>query len=188
MSSFTEHHFLGLSPAGFHRVHYLEWGANDGRPTVLCVHGLTRNAHDFDRLAERLARRYRVIAVDVVGRGGSEWLKDPAHYTYAQYQADMTALIARLGVERVHWVGTSMGGAIGMVCAGGLLEPRMKPRIASLVLNDNAPQIADAAVARIRSYAGHPPAFDTVVELEQFFRTVWLGLLQRHRHRRPAGQ
>jgi len=69
MAPYVEHRYLGLSPAGFHRVHYLEWGVNDGRPTVLCVHGLTRNAHDFDRLAERLARHYRVIAVDVVGRG-----------------------------------------------------------------------------------------------------------------------
>jgi pimeloyl-ACP methyl ester carboxylesterase len=77
MASVVEHHYQGLSPAGFHRVRYLKWGMNDGRPTVLCVHGLTRNAHDFDRLAERLAQRYRVIAVDVVGRGGSDWLKDP---------------------------------------------------------------------------------------------------------------
>ena len=127
----SEHHFLGLSPAGFHRVRYLEWGTNDGRPTVLCVHGLTRNAHDFDRLAGRLARSYRVISVDVVGRGGSAWLKDPAHYTYAQYQADITALIARLNVERVHWIGTSMGGLIGMALAALKGSP-----VRRLVLND----------------------------------------------------
>ena len=145
MSSFTEHHFLGLSPAGFHRVRYLEWGANDGRPTVLCVHGLTRNAHDFDFLAERLARRYRVIAVDVVGRGGSAWLTDPAHYTYAQYQADMTALIARLEVERVHWIGTSMGGLIGM-----FLAAMPKTPLASLFMNDVGPVIPQDSAAADR--------------------------------------
>ncbi len=193
MSGFTEHHFFGLSPAGFHRVRYLEWGANDGRPAVLCVHGLTRNAHDFDRLAERLAQRYRVIAVDVAGRGGSERLKDPAHYTYAQYQADMNALIARLDVERVHWIGTSMGGLIGMFMAAMPKTP-----LASLFLNDVGPIIPKTALQRISDYVGLENRFSSLEALERNMRKVhapfgpltdeeWAHLV-RHGHRRlPDG-
>jgi pimeloyl-ACP methyl ester carboxylesterase len=167
MTSFVEHHFLGLSPAGFHRIRYLEWGANDGRPTVLCVHGLTRNAHDFDYLAEQLSRRYRVIAVDVVGRGGSAWLTDPAHYTYAQYQADMNALIARLEVERVHWIGTSMGGLIGMFLAAAANTP-----LASLFMNDVGPIIPKAALQRIADYVGLDNRFSSLEALERNMRKV----------------
>jgi pimeloyl-ACP methyl ester carboxylesterase len=108
-AALTEHHFSGLSPAGFHRVRYFEWGDPKAMRTIVCVHGLTRNAHDFDRLAERLSSTYRVITVDIVGRGGSEWLRDPADYTYLQYQIDMVALIARLDVDKVDWIGTSHG-------------------------------------------------------------------------------
>jgi pimeloyl-ACP methyl ester carboxylesterase len=193
MGGFTEHHFSGLSAAGFHRVRYLEWGASDGRPTVLCVHGLTRNAHDFDRLAERLARRYRVISVDVVGRGGSAWLTDPAHYSYAQYQADITALIARLDVERVHWVGTSMGGLIGMFLASVPDAP-----LASLFMNDVGPIIPKAALQRIADYVGLENRFSSLEAFERNMRKVhaafgpltdeeWAHLV-RHGHRRlPDG-
>jgi len=189
MASFAEHSFSGLSPAGFHRVRYLEWGANDGRPTVLCVHGLTRNAHDFDRLAGRLALRYRVIAVDVVGRGGSEWLRDPAHYSYAQYQADMNALIARLDVERVHWIGTSMGGLIGMFMAAAA-----NPPMASLFMNDVGPIIPKAALQRISDYVGLENRFSSLEAFERNMRKVhapfgpltddeWAHLV-RHGHRK----
>jgi pimeloyl-ACP methyl ester carboxylesterase len=193
MASFIEHHFPGLSPAGFHRVRYLEWGAKDGRPTVLCVHGLTRNAHDFDFLAERLSRRFRVISVDVVGRGGSDWLKDPANYTYAQYQADMNALIARLDVERVHWIGTSMGGLIGMFLAAMPDTP-----LASLFMNDVGPIIPKAALQRIADYVGLENRFSSLDALERNIRKVhapfgpltdeqWAHLV-RHSHRRfPDG-
>jgi pimeloyl-ACP methyl ester carboxylesterase len=104
----------------------------------------------------------------------SQWSPAPdQEYQLSFYARLATALCDELGLERLHWVGTSMGGAIGMVCAAGLAEPRMKPRIASLVLNDNAPQLAAEAIERIRAYAGQPPAFATVAELEQFFRTVY---------------
>jgi pimeloyl-ACP methyl ester carboxylesterase len=193
MNSSTERHYLGLSPAGFHRVRYLEWGAQDGRPTVVCVHGLTRNAHDFDRLAERLSQRYRVITVDIVGRGGSDWLKDPAHYTYAQYQSDMNALIARLDVERVHWIGTSMGGLIGMFLAAVTNTP-----LASLLLNDVGPIIPKSALQRIADYVGLENRFSSLEALERNMRKVhapfgpltdeqWAHLV-RHGHRRlPDG-
>lgn len=193
MTLFTEHHFRGLSPAGFHRVRYLEWGAHDGRPTVLCAHGLTRNAHDFDFLAERLSRRFRVIAVDVVGRGGSDWLKDPAHYTYAQYQADMNALIARLDVERVHWIGTSMGGLIGMFLAATPNTP-----LASLFMNDVGPIIPKAALQRIADYVGLENRFSSLEAFERNIRKVhapfgpltdaqWAHLVRYSHSRYPDG-
>lgn len=155
-------------------IHWLDWGPREG-PVVLAWHGLARTCRDMDELAEHFAERgFRVICPDTIGRGLSQWSPAPdEEYQLSFYGRLAFGLIDELKLQRVHWIGTSMGGAIGMVCASGLLEPTMKPRIASLVLNDNAPQIAAAAVARIRSYAGHPPAFDTVAELEQFFRTVY---------------
>ncbi len=182
----AERFFQGLSPSGFHRVRYFEWGARDS-DVVICVHGLTRNAHDFDRLAHRLAERYRVVTVDMVGRGASDWLTDPAHYTYAQYQTDMNALLARLDVERVHWIGTSMGGLIGMFLAALPDTP-----IASLLLNDVGPFIPKAALKRIANYLVDA-RFSSLQELERHLRTVlapfgplsdedWAHLV-RHGHR-----
>jgi pimeloyl-ACP methyl ester carboxylesterase len=161
----VERFFQGLSPAGFHPVRYFERGARDAE-VVICVHGLTRNAHDFDLLAARLAERYRVIAVDVVGRGGSGWLTEPKHYTYAQYQSDMNALLARLDVERVHWIGTSMGGLIGMFLAALPGTP-----IASLLLNDVGPFVPSAAMQRIATYV-RDQRFSSLEELERHLRAV----------------
>src|SRR6185437_13917360 len=104
-----------LGPKGFHRLAYWEWLGPVGARTVLCVHGLTRNGRDFDVLAEALQRRYRVICPDIVGRGESDWLDHAEDYGYPLYLADMAALIARLDVEDVDWIGTSMGGLIGMM-------------------------------------------------------------------------
>ena len=155
-------------------IHYTEWGAGHG-PTVIAWHGLARTGRDMDELAEHLAGRgFRVICPDTIGRGLSQWSPDPgSEYTLAFYARLAAELMERLGIERAHWVGTSMGGAIGMACAGGRLQPDAKPRIASLVLNDNAPQLAEPAIERIRAYAGNPPAFATIAELEAFFRQVY---------------
>jgi pimeloyl-ACP methyl ester carboxylesterase len=170
-------------------IHWMDWGA-PGDPVVVAWHGLARTSRDMDELAVHFAERgFRVICPDTIGRGLSQWSPAPDDEYQLSFYARLAAgLCDELGLTRVHWVGTSMGGAIGMVCAGGLLEPRMKPRIASLVLNDIAPQIAAAAVERIRSYAGHPPAFDTVAELEAFFRTVYkpYGWLSEAQWRRLA--
>ena len=155
-------------------IHWLEWGAADA-PVVIAWHGLARTGRDMDELAQHFAARgFRVICPDTLGRGLSQWSPLPdEEYTLAFYARIANALCDELQLERVHWVGTSMGGAIGTVCASGLFEPRMKARIASLVLNDNAPELAQSAIDRIRAYAGQPPAFDTVAELEAFFRTVY---------------
>jgi pimeloyl-ACP methyl ester carboxylesterase len=154
-------------------IHYTEWGADNSR-TVIAWHGLARTGRDMDELAEQLSARYRVICPDTIGRGFSQWSPDPgSEYTLRFYAKLAAELFERLGIARAHWVGTSMGGAIGMVCASGLFEPQLKGRVASLVLNDNAPRLALPAIDRIRAYAGNPPSFATMAELEAFFRQVY---------------
>ncbi len=154
-------------------IHYTEWGAQNP-DTVIAWHGLARTGRDMDELAQHLSMRYRVICPDTIGRGLSQWSPQPEQeYCLAFYARMAAELFDRLKIEKAHWVGTSMGGAIGTVCASGLLNPGMKQRIQSLTLNDNAPQLADAAISRIRAYAGSPPAFATVLELEAFFRQVY---------------
>jgi pimeloyl-ACP methyl ester carboxylesterase len=153
------HHVQCLSPAGFHRMAYAEWGDADNPDVLMCVHGLTRLGRDFDRLARALAGRYRVVCPDVVGRGHSDWLREPAYYAVPQYASDMVALLARLNVERVDWVGTSMGGLIGIALAGQAGSP-----IRQLVINDVGPRLGPAAIARIGSYVGQPVSFANLDE------------------------
>jgi pimeloyl-ACP methyl ester carboxylesterase len=154
-------------------IHFTEWGAGHG-PTVIAWHGLARTGRDMDELAASLADRFRVICPDTIGRGLSQWSPDPGTEYQLEFYARLAAgLFDRLGIARAHWVGTSMGGAIGTVCASGLFQPGLQNKIQSLVLNDNAPRLAAAAVARIRDYAGNPPAFASMAELEGFFRQVY---------------
>ena len=154
-------------------IHYTEWGSGDR--AVIAWHGLARTGRDMDELAEWLASRgFRVICPDTLGRGFSQWSPDPGNeYTLEFYARIAAGLLDGLGLDRVHWVGTSMGGAIGLVCAAGLFQPRLKGRILSLLLNDNAPRLAEPALARIRAYAGNPPAFGSMAEIEAFFRQVY---------------
>ncbi len=152
--------FLGLGAEGFHCIRYWEWGPEDAGRTVVCVHGLTRNGRDFDDLARALAGRgWRVAAPDVVGRGDSDWLVGKAGYDFAQYVADMTLLIARLGGQPVSWVGTSMGGIIGQMIAAGRDAP-----IRAMVLNDIGPFLDKAGLARIKGYVGNDPSYATFEE------------------------
>lgn len=155
-------------------IHWVEWGAPDA-PAVIAWHGLARTGRDMDELAIHLAAHgYHVICPDTIGRGLSQWSPAPdEEYQLSFYARLADALCEHLQLPRVHWVGTSMGAAIGTVCASGLFVPGMKARIRSLLLNDNAPELASAALERIKAYAGQPPAFDTVAELEAFFRTVY---------------
>ncbi len=154
-------------------IHYTEWGAQH-RDTVIAWHGLARTGRDMDELAAHLSTRYRVICPDTIGRGLSQWSpRPPQEYCLRFYARLAAALFDQLKIDKAHWVGTSMGGAIGTVCASGLYQPGMKARIQSLTLNDNAPEQAAAAINRIRAYAGSPPAFNTMLELEAFFRMVY---------------
>jgi len=135
-----------LSPAGLHRMGFVDWGDAHNPRVLVCAHGLTRLGRDFDRLARALADHYRVVCPDVVGRGRSDWLRDPIHYVVPQYVADMVTLIARLNAQSVHWVGTSMGGLIGISLAGLADSP-----ISRLVINDVGPRLDAAALVRIGS-------------------------------------
>ena len=155
------------SPFGLHRMAYAQWGARDNPRVLLCVHGMSRNGSDFEQLARALAADYRVVCPDLVGRGRSDWLRDPAGYSIAQYVADLLVLIARLDVERVDWLGTSLGGLIGMALASQDGAP-----VARLVLNDVGPLIAGEALARIGDYLGRAPKFASFAEAENYIRQV----------------
>jgi len=156
-----------LSAAGFHHMAYVEWGDPANPQVLVCVHGLTRCSRDFDFLAQALAADYRVVCPDVAGRGRSDWLRNKALYAIPQYCADMTNLLAKLDVESVDWVGTSMGGLIGMALACQSETP-----IARLVLNDVGPVITAVSLARIGTYLGTAPRFDTIEQAEAFVRFV----------------
>ncbi len=155
------------SSAGLHRIAYREWGDPHNAQVLVCVHGLTRCARDFDRLAEAMSDRYRVVCPDIAGRGDSDWLGDPMLYGLPQYVADMVTLVARLDVESVHWVGTSMGGLIGMVLAAQQDTP-----VARLVLNDAGPVVAKASLERIATYLGAAPTLPSIEAAEQLVRAL----------------
>lgn len=187
------HFVLGLTSRGFHRVRYWEWG-DPGNPRVaVCVHGLTRNGRDFDALAAALAGRYRVLCPDVAGRGDSDWIA-AGDYSFPQYCNDMTALIARSGAAEIDWVGTSMGGLIGMILAA---QP--KTPIRRLVLNDVGPFIPKAAQDRIAETVGDHPVFDGVdaaadhiakvnAEFGRLTRAQWLDLARTAVRAREDGK
>lgn len=160
--------FLSLGPNGFHRVVYSEWGDAQNQRVLICVHGLTRNGRDFDTLAEALSNDYRVVCPDVPGRGRSEWLPVKEDYGYPLYCADMAALVAHLRVESVDWVGTSMGGLIGMLLAASPGTPLRR-----LVINDIGPLIPKAALERIASYVGADPRFDDMAALDAYIREIY---------------
>jgi len=176
-------------------IHFTEWGAQHER-TVVAWHGLARTCRDMDDIAEHLSKRYRVICPDTIGRGLSEWSSQPRTEYCLDFYAKLAAsLLDQLKLERVSWLGTSMGGAIGTVAAATVL----RGRIERLVLNDNGPQLADAAIQRIRSYAGNPASFARASELEAYFRTVyqpygwlsdaqWRRLAQTSTRRLPDGR
>ena len=142
------------SLAGIHKIAYYDWGPVSARQVIVCVHGLTRNGLDFNRLAAELAKRgCRVICIDMVGRGQSDWLSDPAHYHVPQYMADCMTVLAHAGVDgQVDWVGTSMGGLIGMNLAASASHPPIR----RMVINDIGPFLPVLALQRIRDYVSRP--------------------------------
>lgn len=175
------HNFLSLGPGGFHRVAYTEWGDPSNRHVLMCMHGFTRNSRDFDVLAARMADRYRVVCMDVVGRGASDWLERKEDYDYSLYLSDAAALLARLtapgadplrpapAAPIVDWIGTSMGGLIGMLLAAKPNSP-----IRRLVLNDVGPLIPWPALTRLRNM--HLPfdkRFNDVDEVEAHLREIF---------------
>jgi pimeloyl-ACP methyl ester carboxylesterase len=181
----TQQSFLSLGPDGFHRIAYTDWGDARNAHVVLCVHGLSRNSRDFDRLAAELEADHRVICMDVVGRGDSDWLADKSGYSFSTYLSDAATLIARvttpvaggllenlharLGgsrpVAKLDWIGTSMGGLIGMLLAAKPGSP-----IRRLVLNDVGPFVPWDALIRLKGHVGGDSRFATYDEVERYVR------------------
>lgn len=170
MNGMRERSIQCVNPKGVHRMAYTAWGDPENRNVLFCVHGLTRNSRDFDDLAQALCDRYQVICPDVAGRGRSDWLPDSAFYTIPQYAADMMTLMATLAPKTLHWVGTSMGGLIGMAIAGQPASP-----ISKLVLNDVGPVLTLASLKRIGQYLGNAPRFESYAQAEAYIRAVSVG-------------
>lgn len=159
-----------LSPGGLHRMAYKEWGAPNNPHILVCVHGITRVSDDFDVLAKALSSDYRVICPDIVGRGRSDKLTLPQHYQITQYIADIVTLIARVTHthdEPIHYLGTSMGGMIGMGLASLPYSPIQK-----LILNDISPMIPFTAINRIAAYIGEDISFPTFFEAQSYIRNL----------------
>ncbi len=205
--------FQSLGPHGFHEVAYTEWGSPNASRLVFCVHGFTRNSRDFDALAASLADSCHVVCMDVAGRGQSEWLHHKGDYSFGLYLADAAALLARVtapaqasrirrmlgGSHRpprrhVDWVGTSMGGLMGMMLAAKRHSP-----IRRLVLNDVGPLIPWPALLRMKqAYSGAHVTFATVDDAEAYLREAcasfgplsdaqWRRVAQHSTIRRAAG-
>jgi pimeloyl-ACP methyl ester carboxylesterase len=159
-----------LSTAGFHHIAYTDWGPQSGSGTVVCVHGLTRQGRDFDYLARSLAAAgFRVICPDLVGRGRSGWLPHVLDYVFPQYCADMATLLAALGSTQIHWIGTSLGGLIGIVLASMTDSP-----ITKLVVNDIGPDVPTCAAGRVGVRIDRQPTrFASLDEAERYNRRAF---------------
>lgn len=155
-------------PTRTHNVVYYEWGDANNPNVIFCVHGLTRNARDFDYLAAELAGTHRVIAVDIPGRGQSEWLKNPSDYNVVSYLTDIGLLFQELGLSQVTWVGTSMGAIIGMMAAS-----QYPQAIRKMVLNDLGAFVPGAALARLGEYVGKAVRFSSRAEAEAALRLAY---------------
>lgn len=162
-----KHTYLGVSDEGFHNIVYTEWGSSELElPAVICVHGYLRNSRDFDALAYYLSMNGRhVFCPDVVGRGDSSWFTQSHHYNFTQYVSDMTSMIARTHARQIDWIGTSMGGLIGMMLAALPNSP-----IKRLILNDVGPQVPLFGLKRISKYADNRREFKSIQEAKEYFK------------------
>jgi pimeloyl-ACP methyl ester carboxylesterase len=158
---------LCIDPHGFHRMRWTEWGEARNPRVLVCAHGLSRCGRDFDTLAQALADDYRVVCPDIVGRGTSDWLAHKGDYGYPVYCSDIATMLAALGTESVDWVGTSMGGILGMFLSSSPRTP-----VGKLVVNDVGCVVPKSALERIASYVGRDPAFETLDQLETAMRSV----------------
>jgi pimeloyl-ACP methyl ester carboxylesterase len=159
------HEYRGLGVTGWHRLHYTEWGRRNSRRVVVCAHGYSGNARDFDPLARSLARDARVICLDFAGRGDSDWLPAAPHYHFGQFLADINSLVAHLRVNEVEWVGTSMGGLLGMMLAAQPATP-----VRRLVMNDVGAFVPIDALQRIARDLQSPERFASLEAVEAHLR------------------
>jgi cobalt-zinc-cadmium efflux system protein len=153
------HYVQCVSSSGMHKMAYHEWGDPNNQRVLICVHGLTRRGSDFTVLAKAMTDRYRVICPDIAGRGDSDWLNNPMLYGIPQYVNDMNALFAHLGLKKVDWFGTSMGGLIGIFMASQKNSP-----IKKMIINDVGPRIEATALKRFNDYVGKPLRFNSKKE------------------------
>jgi pimeloyl-ACP methyl ester carboxylesterase len=154
-------------PAAGFELHVTEWGDPKSPPLVMW-HGLARTGRDFDEAARALSDAYFVLCPDTLGRGLSGWARDPkADYSYRVFGDTALAMLDHYRLDKLRWVGTSMGGLIGVTLAAD----RLKGRLTHLVINDVGPDIPEAGIGRIASYVGNPPVYDTLCELEAWLRT-----------------
>ena len=163
----TDRKVPALSAHGFYNLAYREWGRPDDDNVLVCVHGLTRRGRDFDFLAEAVEGTYRVLCPDMPGRGLTDFLPVKEDYEYVTYVGAAAALIARSGASQVHWLGTSLGGLVGMMVAAQPNSP-----ITKMVINDIGPFLPKSALERIGSYVGTDPRYDTLEQLEQALRSI----------------
>ena len=163
-------HVQCITARGLHRLAYWEWGVATNPNVLVCVHGLSRQGRDFDVLGEALSDRYRVVCPDIVGRGQSGRLADPMGYAISAYVADMVTMLARVNATTLHWVGTSMGGLIGLMLAALPQSPIQK-----LVLNDVGPAIQADALQRIGTYLGAPLRWASVDEATAYLQSISQG-------------
>ena len=175
-----QQYFHALGNGSFHRIAYTDWGEVDNPHVVVCVHGLARNSRDFDYLAAALTPQCRVVCMDVAGRGESDWLDNKSQYTFSTYQADAAAMLARASAPvgrrwfsrrttepRIDWVGTSMGGLIGLFLAAKKNSP-----IRRLVLNDVGALVPWSALFRMKGYITRGRQFSSENEVEAYLREV----------------
>lgn len=180
------HYVTCASPAGAHRMAYWQWGDTDNDNVLLCVHGLTRSGRDFDPIARRLAHKYKVICPDIVGRGKSDWLSNPLFYAIPQYVSDIFTLIARLNPRSIDWIGTSMGGLIGLGLGFAInVTAKLNPQSIShglpdtdflplnkMILNDIGPVINNNGLDRIAQYVGQEQVFDNFDKAVEYVKLV----------------
>lgn len=160
-------YLTSCSSAGLHKIAFQQWGDKKNPNVLVCAHGLTRQKHDFDDLAKRLSQHYRVLSFDFPGRGESDWLQNKSSYDFAQYIVDALIVVAYSNQNKVHWLGTSMGGILGMLLASMDNSP-----INKLIINDVGPFIPKTALSRIADYLSQPVEFDNEEQFELYLRTI----------------
>ncbi len=155
-----------INPEGYHKIHYRQFGDPNNDNILVCVHGLTRNAHDFDHIANALSDVYRVISLDLPGRGKSDWFNNKSLYRYYQYRSDIHTLITHLRVDKVDYLGTSLGGTIAIMMAGKENHPFRK-----IIFNDISPFIDPKLLDAIAQGTGATPMFNSKNEIKNYLKS-----------------
>lgn len=160
---------FGFVPVMDHEIHVTEWG-QPGNPALMMMHGLARTGRDFDELAAGMSDSYHVLCPDMIGRGRSSWASAPGAEYSIEYFAGITSdLMDHYGIDHAAWLGTSMGGQIGIYLASG----KDGGRISKLIVNDIGPEVPEAALERIMSYVGNPPHFTGYAQAEAWLRSAY---------------